>query len=331
MCQRDTQAIGHPRGRRFRIGPVDVAARFFEAVGKPLSRDVSLKELSSFRIGGPADLFFEAPTSEELAAAVGFARRIGIPHYVIGGGYNILFSDEGYRGLVVRNQAQGVTPGTEPGEVEVLSGTHLSRLLQHAIDRGLEGLEFLAGIPGTVGGALYGNAGAFGRAMGDVFVRGLVLDDEGNERPTAPEDMAFGYRHSVLKIKPFIVLNAVLRAVPGNPELVRKTVLENLECRRERQPAWGTPCAGSYFKNPVLADGKKVPAGRLLEEVGAKKLRVGDAAVFSGHANFLINLGRARAVDVLALAAELKKRVRELSGIVLEEEVIYLPEAVSGP
>lgn len=313
------------------MGAMDITSRFLAEVGKPLSRDVSLKELSSFRIGGPADLFFEAATSGELAATVRFARRAGVPYYVIGGGYNILFADDGYRGLILRNRAQGMTSGPEPGEVEVLSGTSLSRLIQHALDGGLEGLEFLAGIPGTVGGALYGNAGAFGRAVGDVFVRAVLLGADGNEHPATRKDMAFGYRHSDLKTRPAVALSAVLRAVPGDPERVRKAVRENLECRRERQPAWGTPCAGSYFKNPVLADGKKIPAGRLLEEVGAKELRVGDAAVFSGHANFLINLGGARAADVLALAAELKKRVRENSGIVLEEEVIYLPGSVSAP
>jgi UDP-N-acetylmuramate dehydrogenase len=309
----------------------DFAARFLEAVGKPLARDVPLKELSSFRIGGPADHFFEAATSGELASAVGFSRRAGVPYYVIGGGYNILFADEGYRGLIVRNRAQRLTPWPEPGEIEVTSGTLLHRILQHALDGGLEGLEFLAGIPGTVGGALCGNAGAFGRAMSDVFVRAVLLGADGNERPAAREDMAFGYRHSALKTGPAVALSVVLRAVPGDPERIRKAVLENLECRRERQPAWGTPCAGSYFKNPVRADGTRIPAGRLLEEVGAKELRVGDAAVFAGHANFLINLGGARAADVLALAAELKERVRDRSGIVLEEEVIYLPEAVSGP
>ncbi len=309
--------------------PAELAAAFLETIGKPLSRDVPLKEMSSFRIGGPADLFFEAATGEELAAAIGFARGTGVPFYVIGGGYNILFADEGYRGLIVRNRTQGLLPVPERGEIEVLSGTPLARLLQHALDGGLEGLEFLAGIPGTVGGALYGNAGAFGRAMGDVFVRARLLGDDGVERPATREDMAFGYRHSALKTRPAVALSVVLKAVPGDPERVRKAVRENMECRRERQPAWGTPCAGSYFKNPVREDGKKVPAGRLLEEAGAKGLRVGDAAVFPGHANFLINLGGARAADVLALAAELKKRVRENSGIVLEEEVIYLPGAVS--
>jgi UDP-N-acetylmuramate dehydrogenase len=308
-----------------------IAAAFREAVGKVPARDVPLKEMSSFRIGGPADLFFEATTGEELAASIGFARRTRVSWYVIGGGNNILFADEGFRGLIVRNRTLGLTSGTEPGEIALLSGTPLSRLLQQALDGGLEGLDFLAGIPGTVGGALYGNAGAFGRAMSDIFLRATLLGDDGTELPVTPEDMAFGYRHSALKARPAVVLSAVLRAVPGDPEQVRKAVRDNLECRRERQPAWGTPCAGSYFKNPVLADGRKVPAGRLLEEAGAKELRVGDAAVFAGHANFLINLGAARAADVLALAAELKKRVKEGSGIRLEEEVIYLPEGVSAP
>ncbi len=307
----------------------DLAAGFLEALGKPLSRNVPLSGLSSFRIGGPADLFFEATTSGELAAAVGLARRTSVPCYVIGGGTNILFADEGYRGLIVRNRAQDLKSGSEPGEVEVLSGTPLSRLLQYALDGALEGFDFLAGIPGTVGGALYGNAGAFGRATADVFVRAVFLGEDGNEHPAAQGDMAFGYRHSALKKKPAVILSAVFRGVPGDPERIRKAVRDNLECRREKHPAWGTPCAGSYFKNPVLAGGKKVPAGRLLEEAGAKELRVGDAAVFSGHANFLINLGQATAADVLALAAELKKRVKENSGIVLEEEVIYLPGSVS--
>lgn len=243
----------------------DLAAEFLKAVGRPLSRNVSLKELSSFRIGGPADLFFEAATSEELAAAVGFARRTSVPYYVIGGGFNILFADEGYRGLIIRNRTLGLKPGPEPGEIEALSGTPLSRLIQHALDAGLEGLEFLAGIPGTVGGALYGNAGAFGRAIADVFVRAVFLGDDGNERPASWSDMAFGYRHSILKARHAVALSAVFKVVPGDPERIRKAILDNLECRRERHPAWKTLCAGSYFKNPVLADGKKIPAGRLLD------------------------------------------------------------------
>jgi UDP-N-acetylmuramate dehydrogenase len=141
--------------------------------------------------------------------------------------------------------------------------------------------------------------------------------------------MAFGYRRSVLQSRHEIALSVTLRTSPGDPEKFLAGVRENLEKRRLKHPSWGTPCAGSYFKNPVLPDGTKIPAGRLLEEAGAKGVRVGDAGVFSGHANFLINLGKATASDVLALAADLKERVRAECGVILEEEVIHLPESFS--
>jgi len=292
-------------------------------------KNVSLGEYSSFRIGGTADLFFEASGAGELRAAVTFARRERIPFYVIGGGYNILFADEGYRGLIIRNRAQGIRPGPGANEFVVLSGTSLSRVLDYALENRLEGLEFLAGIPGSVGGAVFSNAGSFGRAVGDLLVATVFLDREGNERNLSPEEMEFGYRRSILQARHEIVLEARFRAVPGDPGAILARIRENMEKRKLKHPAWGTPCAGSYFKNPVLPDGTKIPAGRLLEEAGAKECRVGDAAVFSGHANFLINLGRARAADMRTRAAELKARVKAKSGILLEEEVIYLPEAFS--
>ena len=307
----------------------DFAGGFLESIGRPLMTGVSLKERSSFRIGGKAEFFFEAGSTEELKAAVARARLGSVSFYVIGGGYNILFSDEGYRGLIIRNKAQGIARGPGPGEIEVLSGTPLSEVLQFALDNGLAGLEFLAGIPGTLGGALYSNAGAFGSSIGDIFRAGLFLDEKGNERAAEGNDLAFAYRRSVLQRKHSIVLSAVLKVTAGDPEKIRNRIKENLDKRTRKQPPWGTPCAGSYFKNPVLPDGTKIAAGRLLEEAGARDVRVGDAAVFSGHCNFLINLGRARAHDILALAAELKERVKAKSGILLEEEVIYLPGSSS--
>jgi UDP-N-acetylmuramate dehydrogenase len=306
-----------------------IPPRFLETVGKPLRNDVLLGEYSSFRIGGKADFFFEAAEGGDLRAAVLFARREGIPFYVIGGGYNVLFADAGYRGVVIRNRTQDVRPGSGPDEFTALSGTPLLKILQYAQDNHLEGLEFLAGIPGTIGGALFSNAGAFGRAIADHFAAAAFLDRSGNERRISLAEMDFGYRRSILQTRHEIALEATLKATPGDPERILARIRENLDRRRLRQPPWGTPCAGSYFKNPILPDGTKIPAGRLLEEAGAKECRVGDAGVFPGHANFLINLGGARAADMLALAAELKDRVRAGSGIVLEEEVIYLPESFS--
>jgi UDP-N-acetylmuramate dehydrogenase len=292
-------------------------------------KNVVLGDYSSFRIGGEADLFFEASGTGDLKAAVAFARWEKIPFYVIGGGTNILFADEGYRGLIIRNRAQGIRPGPGAGELSADSGTPLSRVLEYALDNRLEGLEFLAGIPGTVGGALFTNAGAFGLSVGDRLVAAVFLDGQGNEKRVSPGEMDFGYRRSILQARHDIALEAILGAKPGDRNAILARIRENMEKRRSRHPPWGTLCAGSYFKNPVLPDGTKIPAGRLLEDAGAKECRTGDAAVFPGHANFLINLGRARAADVLALAAELKARVKERSGIVLEEEVIYLPATFS--
>ncbi len=307
----------------------DFARSFLESVGRPLQTGVSLKEQSNFRIGGKAEFFFEAESVEELKAAIAFARLRSIPFYIIGGGYNILFSDEGYRGLLIRNGAQGIARKRHPNQVEVLSGTPLSKVVQFGLDNSLAGLEFLAGIPGTLGGALYSNAGAFGSSIGDIFRRGVFLDEKGNERTSERNDLAFAYRRSALQRKHSIALSALLETTAGDPEIIRSRIQENLDKRERKHPPGGTFCAGSYFKNPILPDGTKIAAGRLLEEAGAKGLRIGDAAVFPGHCNFLINLGRARARDVLALAAELKERVRAKSGILLEEEVIYLPGSFS--
>ena len=307
----------------------DFAGGFLESVGRPLMTGVSLKEQSSFRIGGKAEFFFEAGSAEELKAAVARARLGSVPFYIIGGGYNILFPDEGYQGLIIRNKAQAIAWRPGPGEIEVLSGTPLSNVLEFALDNGLAGLEFLAGIPGTLGGAIYSNAGAFGSSIGDIFRAGAFLDEQGNERTEEGNDLAFAYRWSALQRKHSIALSAVLKAFPGDPDRIRNGIKENLDKRTRKQPPWGTLCAGSYFKNPALPDGTKLAAGSLLEEAGARDVRVGDAAVFSGHCNFLINLGRARARDILALAAELKERVRARSGILLEEEVIYLSGSFS--
>lgn len=307
----------------------EFAGGFLESVGRPLMRGVSLREFSSFRIGGKAEYFFEAGAVEELKAAVACARQRGVSFYVVGAGYNILFSDEGYPGLIIRNKAQGIAFGSGAGEIEALSGTPLSNVLQFAQDHSLAGLEFLAGIPGTLGGALYSNAGAFGSSIGDIFLAGVFLDPKGNERTVKGSDLAFAYRRSELQKKHSILLSAVLKAAAGDPEKIRKRINENLDQRTKKHPPLGTLCAGSYFKNPILSDGTKIAAGRLLEEAGAKDVRIRDAAVYSGHCNFLINLGRAKARDVLALAAELKERVKEKSGILLEEEVVYLSESSS--
>jgi UDP-N-acetylmuramate dehydrogenase len=309
----------------------DFAGDFREAVGRPLEEGVSLKGLSSFQIGGRADLFFEARTELELQAAVAVALRESQPYYVIGGGTNVLFDDAGYRGLLIRNRVEEISFPGEEGMIRVSSGTGLAALLQAAAEKGLAGLEFLAGIPGSVGGAVYGNAGAFGSSIGDVLVEGVLLDRNGGEKRVSREDFGFGYRHSFLQESQGIVLRIAVKASPGDRKAILEKVRDIMEKRRAKHPPWGTACAGSYFKNPCAPSGERTAAGLLLEKAGARGMRVGDAAVYEKHCNFIVNMGKATSGDVLRLAGELKDRVFRMFGVRLEEEVIYLPAASSRP
>lgn len=303
---------------------------FAAAVGKPLSRRVALAPFSSFRIGGPADFFFEAESAEHLKKASQAARAAGVPFYLIGDGTNLLFADEGYRGLVVRNRSAAPALDADPPRLTASSGLALGKLVQFSLEKRLTGMEFLAGIPGTVGGAVCGNAGAFGRSIGDVLETAFLLDPDGGERQAGRADLGFSYRHSSLREKGDVVLGAVFSLAPGDPAKSRDEVREFLEQRKKKHPPWGTACAGSYFKNPCLPDGSKRAAGYLLDQAGARGERVGDAAVYEGHCNFIVNLGGASARDVLELAARLKDKVREKFGVTLEEEVIHLRASALG-
>jgi len=295
--------------------------------GLPVERGVLLKDHSNFRIGGPADFFVRAETTAGLRAALAAARECGLRSRVIGGGSNLLFDDAGFRGLIVKNLARGLRLDVLPsGEARVaaVSGTHLSDLVDSAAARGLKGLEFLAGIPGSVGGAVCGNAGAFGCCLGDFLSEAALLGPEGSVRMEKREYFDFAYRHSRLKATGEVVLEAGFSLSPGDPAAIRGRIEENLALRATRHPDPKMAYAGSYFKNPLGPDGAKIPAGRLLEQVGAKESAVGGAAVFRGHANFIYNRGDAFAADILALARELKERVRAKFGVELEEEVVFL-------
>jgi UDP-N-acetylmuramate dehydrogenase len=303
---------------------------FLQALGKSLRTDVPLLEHSHFRIGGPADFFFEARTPDDLKSARRAARGEGISCYVIGGGFNLLFDDAGYRGLIIKNSCREMGSSGPDLCLRAAGGASLGDLVACAAENGWEGLEFLAGIPGTVGGAVFGNAGAFGQCIGDVLEEAVLASGDDEERRVLRTYFEFGYRHSRLKIRHDILLEARFRLRPGHREEIRARIEENLAVRARKHPPQGTAYAGSFFKNPPPGpDGTKKAAGFLLERVGAKDLKVGGAAVYPGHGNFLINANRATAKDVLALAAELKRRVKETFGIELEEEVIFLPAASS--
>jgi len=306
-------------------------AYFSDNIGKYLKRSVPLRDYSNFKIGGKADYFFEASSVLELVASVRLAREHYFPYYIIGGGNNILFDDEGYRGLIIKNSVKGIQKGGKRTEVNAFTGTPLSDLIQFSIKEGLSGLEFLAGIPGTIGGAIFGNAGAFEQSIGNYLKEAELFDGKG-ERITVKRDyFEFSYRQSILRKKHDILLRATFELHYDEKENIKARIEENLEKRKEKHPPQGIACAGSYFKNPVLPEGKKLPAAYFLEKVGAKNTKIGGAAVYPGHSNFIINQERASARDVICLARELKKRVRERFGFDLEEEVIFLPAGFSLP
>lgn len=316
------------------IARASVESRLREAVGDALLTDEPLRHHTTFRIGGPADWFVSATTPDVLVAALAAARRLDLPVFLLGGGSNLLVSDEGFRGLVVRNACEAVqfdgTAALVEGGADYLEFIRLCRA------RGLAGLAYAAGIPGSVGGAVYGNAGCYGQDIGSRVVECTVATLDGGRVETLPASwFGFGYRDSRLKREPRALLSVLLRLEPGDPGEIQREVDEKLEIRRVKHPQWREePTAGSYFKNlppgfqvpglPHSPGTHRIPAGALLDACGARGLRVGDAAVFAKHANILVNLGRATARDMLALAEELKARVRAKFGVELEEEVMFL-------
>ena len=297
----------------------DFPEYFLKNVKKPVMTSVSLRDYSNFKIGGNADYFFEATSVHELATAVLCAREVSIPLYIIGGGYNLLFDDNGFRGLIIKNAVKGISRRENSPEVNAFAGTPLEDLLRFSVEQALSGLEFMAGIPGTIGGAVFGNAGAFKQSIGEFVKEGLLLDQSGEQVQVGRDYFEFRYRHSILKKKHELLLKVTFELHDGDKESIQKLIEENLETRKEKHPHHDLLCAGSYFKNPVLPDGRIVPAAHFLEKVGAKTMKVGGAAVYSGHSNFIINQENALAKDVFRLAQELKQRVKERFDVELEE------------
>jgi UDP-N-acetylmuramate dehydrogenase len=318
--------------------------RLRRALGEGLLTEEPLKHHTTFRIGGPADFYFPARTPDQVVTALRTARETGVPVFLLGGGSNLLVSDDGFRGLVLRNACSDVE--FDGLVAQVGCGTDFLALIHQCRDRGLSGLEFAAGIPGSVGGALYGNAGCYGQDIGHFTLECTHVDLRGSLVETRPASWyEFAYRDSRLKRDPRVLLTALLQFREGDRTAISREIEEKLEIRRVKHPQWRIePTAGSYFKNlppdwqmpgAKLSPGtRRVAAGQLLDECGCRGLRAGDAQVFAKHANIIVNVGHATARDVLDLAAEMKRRVREKFGVELEEEVMFLgerPEArVSG-
>ncbi|HVN66919.1 MAG TPA: UDP-N-acetylmuramate dehydrogenase [Candidatus Sulfotelmatobacter sp.] len=267
-------------------------------------RNEPLNKYTSFRIGGPADYFCAPANLPQLKEALLFARAKRLPVALLGAGTNLLVLDKGFRGLVIKLAGSLTGIRARGRTVYAGGGAPLGRVISQATGHGLGGLEFLAGIPGTVGGAAVMNAGAWGKEIGRYIVRVKVLDADGQESTLTKKQLRFGYRRSILQKGGYIVIEVALRLRPGKRSAGWKKLKEYLDRRRTSQPL-GMPNAGSIFKNPP---GKF--AGRLLEEAGCKGLRIGDAQVSTKHANFIVNLGEAQARDVIKLMTKMQRRVK---------------------
>ncbi|HEV3113561.1 MAG TPA: UDP-N-acetylmuramate dehydrogenase [Candidatus Binataceae bacterium] len=293
----------------------ELRARF----GARVSRGQPLAELTSFRIGGPADFALEVEDEPELGAALGAASRCRIPAFCLGTGTNILVSDRGVRGLVIRLGGGFREVHFDGCRAKAGAAVQFGELVAQAVAQGLAGLEFGEGIPGSVGGALIMNAGAFGGEMAPAVSAVRGADRDGTLRTLAKDEIGFFYRHSVLP-PGFIVAAVEFDLIPGDREALIAKVAELKAKRAARQPQ-GVPNAGSIFKNPAGTF-----AGRLLEGCGLKGERIGGAAFSEQHANFIVNLGGARAGDVRALMDLARQKVEQQTGVRLEPEVKLVGE-----
>lgn len=273
---------------------------------------------TSFRIGGPADLVVVAEDAEDLKAALHFARGSGLPVHVLGGGSNTLVRDGGVRGMVILTEKLQELR-REGGEVTAGGGVRISRLLAFCSRQGLAGLEFLSGVPGTVGGAVWGNAGAWGGEVADRLARVHLVTAEGEDLLLARGAIPFAYRSSGLPAGAVIV-RATFALAPGDPAAIRRRISRWLVQRNASQPV-EFRSAGSIFKNPPGDH-----AGRLVDQAGVKGTRIGGAVISAKHGNFFVNLGGARAADVLALVNLARERVRATAGVELELEIRVVGE-----
>lgn len=272
---------------------------------------------TSLRVGGPAEVLVMPRTEAELVRAVAELRRKGVPFHVIGRGSNLLVSDSGVRGVIVV-VANGTVDPHEDDMLRVGAGVPLSTLYEEAAYRGFTGLEFLSGIPGTLGGAITMNAGAYGHEIGEYVAGVRLLDQRGNITAVPALWMQFGYRTSVVQKRELIVLSADLQLPRGDVEQSRREAARLRQLRKDKQPL-DYPSAGSTFRRP--ADNF---AGALIEQCGLKGARIGGAMVSPKHAGFIINADHASASDIYRLIGRVRDVVREQTGIVLEPEVKLL-------
>ena len=315
---RDAQS-GHPESGEARRR--QSARAVPESLGRELpgiAREAPLAPLCAYGVGGPAEYLFEARTHAELVRAVLVAQELALPLTVLGQATNVLIDDDGVRGLVVLARNSAISLDGE--RLTAGAGAVLPEIIGDLAQKGLAGLEFAGNIPGSVGGAVVGNAGAYGRSVGDALIEVSIVSG-GQLRSALPADLALGYRTSAIKTGDLkvVIVEATFELAGGVSSKLLAEIARDAELRRGKHPLEYASC-GSYFKNPS----RERPAALFIEQAGLKGLTVGQAQVSPAHANFLVALPGATAADIRRLAAKVKRVVFESSGVRLEEEVTML-------
>ncbi|MFC1651647.1 UDP-N-acetylmuramate dehydrogenase [Patescibacteria group bacterium] len=306
---------------------------------KNLKQNEPLKNHTSFKIGGPAKWFYEAKNIADFVKAVKLARELKLNYFILGGGTNILINDKGIDGLVIKNNCQKIE--ISDSKVYVESGARLAKLTDDIINAGLKGLEQIGNIPGTVGGAIWGNAGAYGIAIGDFLVKAKILTPDNQIKEIDKDYFQFKYRDSILKHNSDILLSAELEFREKDEILELKKIRQEEQADRIKKQPQGVGTAGCFFKNLIvelsqIKDNQlllnhfnerkqtDLAAGFLIDQAGLKGYKVGDAMVSDVHTNFIVNTGNTTASDVLELVKYIKNEVYKKFGLKLEHEVYFI-------
>ena len=305
----------------------DFAASLRAAFGERVQANATLAPMTTFRVGGPADWLIETRSGDEIVAALQLAHRAGVPVTMLGGGSNVLVGDGGIRGLVIRPRG-GDVRAIDEGRVLADAAITINGLVRWTINHARAGLEAWAGTPGTVGGAIFGNAHFGGRLIGELVDRVQLAATGGIVKDVPADAMAFGYDRSRLQSTGEIVLAAIFRVSSGEPAALRAVARQSLAYRKRTQPL-DTPSAGCIFQNPepqrdAVPDGIPYSAGALVDRAGLKGASRGGARVSPTHGNFIVNEGTATARDVRQLIEQCRTAVRDRFGVELRDEIVYL-------
>ncbi len=300
----------------------EIKSRLEQIVGSEgVKIDEPMSQHTTFRIGGMADYFVSPKTKEQIKELIDYCRQEEIPYYLIGNGSNLLVGDKGFRGVIIQiDRAFGAITFLDEQTVKAEAGVMLSKLAAEVADKELTGFEFASGIPGTLGGAVYMNAGAYGGEIKDCIVSALILDENNEMKTLSKEELELTYRNSIVAQKGYTVLEAVFHFEKGDKEAILAKMSELNGQRREKQPL-NFPSAGSTFKRP-----EGYFAGKLIMDAGLRGYRVGGAMVSEKHCGFVVNVENGTAKDVTTLMEDVDRIVFEQFGVHLEPEVRFLGE-----